>query len=281
MPQRTKNAGKSLFHTVFLAAALSLLSAVVRRERRQLLLTSRDRRKKVRVAPRKLAASLAFATLFFAGAAFSAGAGNGVVQLLDPASESASSTDTTTTTADAAPLEAPAPADASAQATAADSSTAQPAADPDTPGAPRPVASAQPAASPDVKLSSHTASVAAQAAVRAHSKTHSGGSTPGSRPASRPTGMTKTQAKELATFLKQAPVIQQQPRVLRAPVDREPEADEPNVAATVWLYRQLPDPTPPSRRLTPAFAHQLLRVSANHHVDWALALGVLRASGER
>src|SRR5439155_60109 len=141
MPQRTQKAGKGLFHTLFLAAALSLLSAVVRRERKQMLLTSRDRRKKVRVAPRKLAASLAFATLFFAGAAFSAGAGNGVVQLLDPASESASSTDTTTTTADAAPLEAPAPADASAQAPAADSSTDQPAAEPNTPEAPKPVAS--------------------------------------------------------------------------------------------------------------------------------------------
>ena len=48
---------------------------------------------------------------------------------------------------------------------------------------------------------------------------------------------------------------------LRKAVDREPEADEPNVAATVWLYRDLPDPTPPSRRLKPAFAHQLARVS--------------------
>ncbi len=74
---------------LFLSAALSLLSALVRKERRQLVLTARDRRKKVRVAPRRIAASLAFATLFFAGAALSAGAGNGVVQLIDPSSESA------------------------------------------------------------------------------------------------------------------------------------------------------------------------------------------------
>src|SRR5439155_1613605 len=190
MPQRTQKVGKNLFHTLFLAAALSLLSAVVRRERKQMLLTSRDRRKKMRVTP------------------------------------------------------------------------CQPAAKPNTPKTPKPIASTEPATTPEVSLSSHTASAVAQAAVRDRThNTHSNGSTPGSRPASRPTGMTKTQAKELATFLKQAPVIQQQPRVLRAPVDREPEADEPNVAATVWLYRQLPDPTPPSRRLTPAFAHQLLRVS--------------------
>jgi hypothetical protein len=68
---------------------------------------------------------------------------------------------------------------------------------------------------------------------------------------------------------------------LRQAVEREPEADEPNVAATVWLYRDLPDPTPPSRRLKPAFAHQLARVSKRNHVDWALALAVLRARGDR
>ena len=86
--KRTQRTGRSLAHVLFLSAALSLLSALVRRERRQLVLTARDRRKKVRVAPRRIAASLAFATLFFAGAALSAGAGNGVVQLIDPSSES-------------------------------------------------------------------------------------------------------------------------------------------------------------------------------------------------
>src|SRR5438034_8937969 len=98
MPQATQRTGRSLAHVLFLSAALSLLSALVRRERRQLVLTARDRRKKVRVAPRRIAVSLAFATLFFAGAALSAGAGNGVVQLIDPASDSAAPADTTTTT---------------------------------------------------------------------------------------------------------------------------------------------------------------------------------------
>ncbi|MDQ4029607.1 MAG: hypothetical protein M3168_01060, partial [Actinomycetota bacterium] len=41
------------------------------------------------VTPRRLAASLAFATLFFVGASFSAVAGNGVVALLEPDTESA------------------------------------------------------------------------------------------------------------------------------------------------------------------------------------------------
>ena len=84
MPQRTKRSGKSLFHMLFLTAALSLLSAVVRRERKQLIMSTKARTKKVRVAPRRVAASLAFATLFFAGAALSAGAGNSVTGLFDP-----------------------------------------------------------------------------------------------------------------------------------------------------------------------------------------------------
>ena len=102
MPQRTKRSGKSLFHALFLAAALSLLSAVVRRERKQLIMSTKARTKKVRVAPRRVAASLAFATLFFAGAALSAGAGNSVTGLFDESSDSAlvaesTSTETATT----------------------------------------------------------------------------------------------------------------------------------------------------------------------------------------
>ena len=79
MPQRTPRPGKRLFHLLFLTAALSLLSAVVRRERSKVLSASRARTRKIRVGPRRIAVSLAFATLFFAGAALSAGAGNSVI----------------------------------------------------------------------------------------------------------------------------------------------------------------------------------------------------------
>ena len=74
-------------------------------------------------------------------------------------------------------------------------------------------------------------------------------------------------------------MILSQPKTLR--FDREAEADEPNVAATIWLNRALPDPTPPSSRLKPKFARQLARISARNNVDWALTLAVLRSSGER
>ncbi len=51
-------------------------------------------------------------------------------------------------------------------------------------------------------------------------------------------------------------------------------------AATVWLNRALPDPTPPSARLTRSFVRSLGRVSTRSGADWAAVLGVLRAQGE-
>lgn len=263
---------------LFLAAALSLLSAVVRRERSRLVMTSRARRKKVRVAPRRIAASLAFATLFFAGAALSAGAGNSVTKLLDQGSEeSALSSETTTdTTTTEDPAATPAEA-APAETPVADPQPAGgPMSEPEMPTDQSAPAEAQapadaPQAAPDV---SQNAGVQAAVSQRARAGLVADG-------AKAPQKGEKTHGTPADNFDRQPPVIQSQPKALRAPVDREPEADEPNVAATIWLNRVLPDPTPPSRRLKPAFARQLARVSARNHVDWALTLAVLRASGER
>lgn len=52
-------------------------------------------------------------------------------------------------------------------------------------------------------------------------------------------------------------------------------------APTVWLNRALPDPTPPAKRLSPAFAKNLQRISGANGVSWSLVLGVLRAEGAR
>ena len=139
---------------LFLSAALSLLSVLVRKERRQLVLTARDRRKKARVAPRRIAASLAFATLFFAGAALSAGAGNGVVQLIDPASDSAAPADTTTTTT-----------------TTTSSATGDPATDPNdqSPAEQPPAPEQPPAAEPQSSQLGSTAQTAPPAAPASQS----------------------------------------------------------------------------------------------------------------
>jgi len=283
MPQRTERSGKSLFHTLFLAAALSLLSALVRRERRQLIVSTKARKKTVRVGPRRIAASLAFATLFFAGAALSAGAGNTVTKLFDQAgdgalsaeSESTSTSTETTTAEDAAPTGDAAPAPAAADV--ADAAAQPPADTPDTNPAQAPVQAQAPA--------SNTQGAGVRAALSHRAQSSLGSKRTSVKVSVKMSAkvkvLKKTRAWAPASFLRQPPVVKPDVGPLRKPVDREAEADEPNVDATVWLYRALPDPTPPSRRLKPAFARKLKRISARNHVDWALTLAVLRASGER
>lgn len=61
-------------------------------------------------------------------------------------------------------------------------------------------------------------------------------------------------------------------------IHRAPETNEGG-SATVWLHRVLPDPTPPARRLSPAFARQLKEAARNAGVRWSLVLAVLRAHG--
>jgi hypothetical protein len=276
MPQRTPRVEKSLFHLLFLSAALSLLSAVVRRERSKLLLGKR----KARVAPRRIAASLAFATLFFAGAALSAGAGNSVVQFIAPSDEAALSAETgttTTTTSDEAAV--PAPVDETATPEVDTQSASGALDESNTPADPQPAeplaqAASEPTAMPDL---SQAAAAQAAASKQVRARTASAGSSAADGSALAPQ-REKTHGTPANHYDRQA-VIQPQPKTVR--LDREPEADEPNVTATIWLNRVLADPTPPSRRLKPAFAHRLVRVSARNHVDWALTLAVLRSRGER
>jgi hypothetical protein len=261
MPQRRNRLTSSTVALALTAAALAVLAMLP------------NRRRKIRLAPRRLAASLAFTTLFFAGAAFTAGAGNEVAQFLEPGDESAAmtttdTTETTTTEAEQAPAGA-----------AEGAWTAKPSASNDvTAKATRPVAAdasayrqaapAQPAQGQGAWRSRATPSAPGTEAVQ---KSLS--------PAVKPVWVKRAEARADA-FNRAAPMIAPLPRAVGSTA-REPEADEPGVDATVWLHRALPDPTPPSRRLKPAFARRLRVVSARNHVDWALVLGVLRASGER
>ena len=257
MPQRRHRLTNSTVALALTAAALALLAMLP------------NRRRKIRLAPRRLAASLAFTTLFFAGAAFTAGAGNEVAQFLEPGEQSAATTtDTTTTTTEEQPAAEAAAApegwqlsqkSSSAESEKLSSATAQPSA---SSGAYRAQERSAPQSAWRSRASAPTQAQAQSSRVRV-------------RPAATPAWV-----KRAASFNRAAPMVTPLPRALRT-VEREPEADEPGVSATVWLHRALPDPTPPSRRLRPAFARRLATVSARNHVDWALVLGVLRASGER
>ena len=74
-----------------------------------------------------------------------------------------------------------------------------------------------------------------------------------------------------------APLLK--PRRSRATTPLDPEAHQLGGAATIWLHRQLPDPTPPAQRLALDFAVQLRREAGSAGVSWALVLAVLRGQG--
>jgi hypothetical protein len=70
-----------------------------------------------------------------------------------------------------------------------------------------------------------------------------------------------------------APVISHSKHPPRAPETKE------GGAATIWLHRTLPDPTPPARRLSPRFAALLRTTAEAEGVHWWPILAVLRAEG--
>jgi hypothetical protein len=63
------------------------------------------------------------------------------------------------------------------------------------------------------------------------------------------------------------------------PYVASPEIESQWAYATIWLHRTLPDPAPPARRLSPAFARELRAASARAGVRWSLVLAVLRVGG--
>jgi hypothetical protein len=210
---------------------------------------------------RRLATTLVFTTLFFAGASFAAVAGNQITPLSGEDSQQLaldSTTTTTTTDAEATPAVtddatvAAAPADTSSDATAPVDATAasvdenvdQLAADPTPPANPAaastPDTSAAFAAKPEPKLSAKAAAKAAR-------------------------GWKKTKLRTILV-----------PKLKPAPA---PEIEGPASAATIWLNSQLPDPTPPALRLSPKFASNLKATAKAAGLDWATMLGILRARG--
>ena len=215
---------------------------------------------------RRLATTLVFTTLFFAGASLAAVAGNQLGPLSGGDSQriAVDTNATTTTDAEATPaavddasaVAAPAdagavPADASSDATAAadaavsaDESVDQLAADPTPPPNPTAASTADAAAaSAGTNAAKPSARVSAKAAR----------------------GWKKT---KLRTILL--------PKQKPAPA---PEVEGPASAATIWLNSPLPDPTPPALRLSPKFASNLKASAKAAGLDWATMLGILRARG--
>jgi hypothetical protein len=258
-------------------------------------------------ARKRVALSSTVVLLFFAGAAFTAGAGDLTSKTLQGGDECAQQANASDLSADnaacdvaAAPeAEAAAPADAApADPAAAPADPAAAPADPaaapaDPAAAPDPSAAAAPSAVPAAddepqaaNLGSTARAKSSSAAAPTAAPAGDGGNTAG-EPVGAPSRSAVSRAKVVDNakpVLKTAPAPAVPQRQWQAPTKGRtappPEIEKGDGIATVWLNRALPDPTPPAKRLTGNFAAALASNSKRVGVDWALALGVLRASGE-
>ncbi len=229
----------------------------------------------------RIAVAAMFTTLFFAGAAFTAGAGDQMSKLIDDDAEAIAELD------EIAAAREPAAAEPAVEP------AADPAAAPVAEPAPAPVsepaaeAPAEPAAAPTTEADAELAPpVAAEAAAPASAAPAPSAPTAASTPAASAPAASPAKA---ASRTAPPPV---KPRATKRIVNRaklaparapEIEHDDEHGYGepTIWLNRALPDPTPESARLTRPFAKKLFATAKRHDTDWAAVLGVLRAQGER
>jgi hypothetical protein len=217
---------------------------------------------------RRLATTLVFTTIFFAGASLAAVAGDQLKPLIANDSQELAA-DATTSTTSATPEEA-APAEA---APAADASApeAEPAADASAPAD----ATAAPA---DASAAPADASAPADAPVTDDAlRPKDASPSPSAAPAAtagKGKGSHGNAAKAALGWKKVQ--LRLLPKLKPAPA---PELEGPASAATIWLNSQLPDPTPPALRLSAKFAANLKTTARASGLDWATMLGILRARG--
>src|SRR6266545_3965648 len=217
---------------------------------------------------RRLATTLAFTTLFFPGAAFSAGAGDPVVGAPEESSDPAAAED--------GQAEDPAPADeapdpALEPAPSGDDQSGEPADD----GSAAP-AEEQPADEQSGEPTgdgSGSAGSGEPSDPGAAGDDGSGADDQSDEPEAGPGS--PAHAGDESQSNSDVGVTSEDD----SPADLE--FDNESGYGVVWLHRELGDPTPPAKRLAPAFARQLVRASRASHVDWALVLGVLRAQGHK
>jgi hypothetical protein len=242
-----------------------------------------DTRRPARTAPprrtRRLVATSMFVAAFAFGAALSAGAGDTVATMVEgtPSAVPVESLPLE----DAGQMNEPAIAgEVTEQAPAATAVTPPPAETqaPITPPASHPLSEPEvaselaPPTAPPAPASANEAEAAVTPAPTIEVSGPPRKAHP--RPRRRPAAKAKARWRP-----KVEPVLRTRRRPRELGSELEPEARVPGVDATVWLHRSLPDPTPPSKRLSRVFAHHLRTVGRGAQVDWALLLGLLRAQG--
>jgi hypothetical protein len=236
-------------------------------------------------APRRLAVGFALTAIFFAGAALTAGAGNEVAGLIEDTSTTEATLTSSTPAPDASAADpsagsAEAPAAPSAPADGSTDASADSSSDDDAPATGHGSSAGQP--------SSSSASDSAAPSDGSADASASGAAptvTPAPIAPSKPAARTRPAAKRThahSQWVLSVPRAKKRPAAHRhatVATAAQEAAETPGAAPVIWLNRTLPDPTPPSRRLTRRFAHRLLSISRANHVGWPLVLGVLRAQG--
>lgn len=228
---------------------------------------------------RRIMTTTTFAFAFAFGAALSAGAGDTVVAMAEGSP--------TAVPVASLPPEDVGPAAGPAEAAALPETAADQAATATAPATTPAPEAAHPLAAPEVveELAPTAPTPAAQAAeppaevpaAVEPAPTIVVPETKRALPKTRPKPAAKAKARWRA---RSEPLLRARPRPNRLGTELEPEARLPGVDATIWLHRSLPDPTPPSKRLSRAFAHSLAGVARASDVDWALMLGLLRSEGK-
>jgi hypothetical protein len=304
MPQST-NSRRVLFRLVLFTLAGWALWALGRNDAKPGADTVTEKTSQARpksgFSKRRLATSLAFATLFFAGAAFTAGAGDQAACLVEDCQPAAAEAVETTTEAseDPAPAaedpaaEDPAPADPAP----ADPPAADPPADPgsdagagqdngsgdagsaDDQSAGDPADSGQPSGDGAAPASGDEDGSGAGDDGSAGGS-NGGGNGNAGEPADDPDTPAAGPDSPSHAGDKTPPSTSDQSAVEElAAHDADVAAETANAFATIWLHRTLPDPTPAAKRLDSRFARMLNRTAKQQDVDWALVLGVVRARG--
>ncbi|HXV57077.1 MAG TPA: hypothetical protein VD704_04345 [Gaiellaceae bacterium] len=261
---------------------------------------------------RRVALAAAFTVLFFAGASFTAGAGDQMAKLVEdePAVEAAEPEAAAASTEEApaedgpveeapveeapveeapveeapveeAPVEEAPVEEASAEEAPAEAAPAEAAPVEPAPSEAAPVEAAPAEAAPAEAAPAEIA----PAAVPAEAAPEASPSEPSATAPATVRAKAKAPAAAMAPQAKARPAKGTKQWVVKRAEETPAEAPEieheGHGQPTVWLNRALPDPTPPSARLARPFARNLVAISRRHHADWAAVLGILRAQGER
>jgi hypothetical protein len=260
--------------------------------------TTETTRKRSGFSKRRLATSIAFTTIFFAGAAFTAGATgdaaceivggcDGVTEVLDPTPPPAG--EQATTNEPSADTENQDSVENETTDGAGEESAGEPNGQ-ENPGPETSEEGTAPVPGAEGENSEETPSGGEETASGGEETASGGGNASGGengsgggdQPAEEPDAPSAGPGSESHTGDDQS-----QSQAADSPVDVDAahdaavDAEKASSFGTFWLHRTLPDPTPPARRLEPRFARNLASVSRSQHVDWALVLGVVRAQGHR